>query len=191
MTDPQIIIDDVIRGKAFLADIVHNEILAKQAGIPKDPCEVDSKCLFFILKALDYKIEQDEFDTYTEKLYRRLILIIGKYIAPTISRFYYGVKDTSTNLTELEILASPYIESATGSNPIITFNPGSPKYNWMAEFSTEPIKTKWQDTVVIFNNGNIGTIEDTFGPSNIIGIFRFYDTEFLTQFQYPIQFKIN
>ena len=190
-TDPEVIIDDVIRGKSFLTNLIHNEILADQSGISNNNCDVDSECLLFILKALDYRIEQDLFDSTTEKLYRDLILIIGKYVAPILSRFYYGIKDTAADLTLEQILASTYISSAYGSNPIIPYTPGTvPKYPWMAELLIEPVKTKWQDTIVSFNNGDIGTNVDTFNYITV-GNYRVYDTNFATQFDYPIQFKTN
>lgn len=191
MTDPQVIQDDVIRGNSFLNNLIHNEILADQSGISKNNCDVDSECLLFILKALQFRLDQEKYDKKTEKLYRDLILIIGDYTQPSTIRFYYGTKDTDTLLTNSEILASSYIETSSGSNPVIPYaSVNTPKYYWMAELLTEPVKTKWQDTVVSFNNGNIGTSVDTFGPTVTVNSFRFYDTEFATQFDYPVQFKV-
>lgn len=191
MTDPQVIIDDVKRGNSFYTNLVHTEILADQAGVSNNNCDVDSQCLLFILKALEFNIDQDIFDETTEKIYRDLILIIGKYTAPTLSRFYYGIKDTSADLTVEQILASSYITAPYGSNPIIPYTPGTvPKYPWMAELSIEPTKAKWQDTVVTFNNGDIGSNQDTFSYTTI-GNFRLYDTNFATQFDYPVQFKVG
>lgn len=192
MTDPQVILDDIIRGKSFLTNLVHNEIFADQVGVSKGNCDVDANCLLYILKALEYRTEQDLYDKITEKLYRDLILIIGKYIAPILSLFYYGVKSTPDPITQSQILASSFVLGLSGSNPIIPFPfTETPQYPWMAEVSNQPLKTKWQDTVIEFNNGLIGTSDDLFGVPVTSGIFRLYDVEYATQFQYPIQFKVS
>ena len=192
MTDPVIITNSIPVGNGFLANLIHNEILQAQRGEDKTSCDVDSECLLYILKGLQYRVDEDLFDEVTEKLYRDLILIIGGYVAPATSRFYYGLKATSTPIDQTTILASSYISSVTGSNPIIPFDSSQPpKYGWMAEFIAEPIKTKWQDTVIVYNNGNIGNLGDLFKAPYTVTSFRVYETNYATQFQFPIQFKIS
>lgn len=191
MTDPQIIVDDTVRGRSFLTDLIHNEIYSNQIGISKNCCDIDSNCLLFIINAIQYRLDEELYDNTLEKLHRELILIIGNYTPVTLSRFYYGFKNTIDLLTESEILASNYIEFPYGTYPVIPYvYTSTPKYQWMAEYNNEPIKTKWQDTVVLFNNGNIGDISDLFGVPITVGIFKFYNTNYATQFQYPIQFKV-
>jgi len=190
--DPTVIINSIPIGNAFLTNLVHNEILQAHVGEGKNSCDVDSECLLFILKGLQYRVDEDLFDEVTEKLYKDLILIIGGYVAPVTSRFYYGLKNTATAIDQNTILASNYISAVTGSNPIIPFDSSQPpKYGWMAEFIAEPTKTKWQDTVIVYNNGNIGSSGDLFKAPYTVTSFRVYETNYATQFQFPIQFKTS
>lgn len=191
MTDPEVILEAIDTGYTYYTNIVHNEIFSAQIGVDKDKCEVDSACLLFILKALSFRTIEEIFDSITEKLYRCLMKILGKYTPPLNVRFYYGLKDTDDTLTLSEITNASFIEAPSGTDPIIPYPVGQgPKYAWMAEMSAEVAKTKWQDTVFLFNNGNIGVNPgDLFRAPYIVNIFRVYITDYPTEFVYPIQFK--
>lgn len=191
MTDPEIILEDIIRGFEFYSTSVSSEISIQEMGNNICPCDLDYQCLLYILKSLEWRLEQEKYDNTTELLYKKLILIIGTQSDITQVKFYYGIKDTSSTLTIEQILASSFITRNTGINPTITFPTNSlPKYYWFAELLTEPTKTKWQDTIVDLNFGNIGTSSDLFGAPVTVSTYRFYDTEYATQFSNPIQFKV-
>lgn len=107
-------------------------------------------------------------------------------------RVYYGFRaDNSQPLTEADILAADSIVIADDVSqytlPLET--PGVPGYIWFAERPEQPLKIKWQDTGVIYNNGFIGSTDDLFGPYQTIGAYRLTETLFQTQFDNPIQIK--
>lgn len=94
---------------------------------------------------------------------------------------YWGFKATNSTLSVPEIEASSYHDTFPIGGTVIadyTDNP-NPKFLWMAEHSTEPIKTKWYGSAG--NNGNIGNPTDLFGAPVIVGAYRFYITQYLTQ----------
>lgn len=190
MATPSEIAADLIRGKAYFSMLNANNIAELFKGCS---CNGDNKlsvCLARIVKSLQYRADQGIYDDITDTLYIQMILIIGEFSAAPLSKFYYTTKINSVPLTVEEILALPFIEAMSGTNPIIPFSAGvSPQFALMAENVTEPIKTKWQDTVVSLNNGNIGASTDTFGILPIVGNFRVYQTNYATQFPYPIEFK--
>jgi hypothetical protein len=43
----------------------------------------------------------------------------------------------------------------------------APKYLW---FAVPSQKTQWQDLAVSFNHGNVGSVDDLFGPPTIITV---------------------
>lgn len=111
----------------------------------------------------------------------------------TVLTAYWGFKADNSVLDETQIEASIYNTIFTsGSNITTNFNDGvgTPYFLWFAEPSTEPLKTKWQDTINGFNNGNIGTSDDLFDAPVISGSYRFYITVYQTEQPNPIQFKI-
>lgn len=111
--------------------------------------------------------------------------------APLIA--YWGWKPANTILTPAEITASPNSQTVTPPQNItcsFAGGYGTPLYLWMAEPVVCSAKTKWQDTVQAFNNGNIGTNQDLFDSPVISGGFRFYITVYLTEQINPIQFKV-
>ena len=63
-----------------------------------------------------------------------------------VSRYYWGWKSTSSILTEAQIVASTYTNTAIlGADLTADYSGGvgSPQYFWFAELSSEPLKTKW------------------------------------------------
>lgn len=191
MATPIQIAADLIRGKAYFSQLNSENIenLFKGCGCGDSELSV---CLARIVKALQYRVDQSIYDEITDGLYTKMMLIIGDFVAPVQKKFYYTMKATSTPLTESQILALPFILAASGSNPVIPFDPLSPpQYGFMAELSTEPLKTKWQDTLEPLNKGDIGTSDDLFGLPLIVNTLRAYQTEYPTNFSNPIQFKVN
>lgn len=111
-----------------------------------------------------------------------------------LATVYYGWKDDNTVLTESEILATittvGYTEGA--SSYIIPWQTETEiKFLWWAELLTEPLKTKWQDTVNTPNNGNIGTEDDLFGAAVTVDSLRFYQSVYATTAAYPLQIKTS
>jgi len=106
-------------------------------------------------------------------------------------RVYYGFKSDDTVLNESQILASSYIviNNNQSAYTLPFQNATGLGYVWFAEKLMEPIKTKWQDSIVPINNGFIGSTDDLFGPAITVGSLRFYDTEYATQFDNPIIIK--
>jgi len=105
-----------------------------------------------------------------------------------LQKIYYGIKFTDEPLTEAEIIASSFITIVVGSDYTLPINSSSSVgYVWIAENSTQPIKVKWQDTVVTTNNGDIGSPEDLF-EFYLEGDYRIYETPYATQFDYPVRF---
>lgn len=116
----------------------------------------------------------------------------GTTDAAPLATVYYGWKDDNTELTEEEILDTvttvSYTEGAADYTIPWQTNTGI-KFLWWAELLTEPLKTKWQDTVNTPNNGNIGTEDDLFGAAVEVGTLRFYQSVYATTASYPIQIK--
>lgn len=113
-------------------------------------------------------------------------------VAAAATIAYYGWREDNTTLTPSEIQGSENSVSFTSGATAVTADFSAalePRYLWYAEPSSEPLKTKWQDTVNLPNNGNIGTEEDLYGAPVISGSFRFYITTYQTTAPNPIQFK--
>jgi len=92
MALPQDIIDDMMRGKAFLSDRNVEHLAELRSGCVD--CKNDNVCLMRILRGLDYKAELDEFDYVTEKLHHDLIIIIGDYTVLTRPQVSAGIDKT-------------------------------------------------------------------------------------------------
>lgn len=109
-------------------------------------------------------------------------------IAPLTA--YWGFKDDNSVLSQSAIVASPLNGTFTdGATIIANYTSNAvPKYLWMAELSTQPIKTNWYGSVL--NNGSIGGPSDLFGTPVISGSYRFYITQYQTQnTDTPIEFR--
>lgn len=93
---------------------------------------------------------------------------------------YYGWKATKASLTSAEIQAGTAVAHATGADITADYRANTqPQFLWFAEKASEPVKTKWHGSDD--NNGNIGTDQDLFGSLVIVGEWRFYITEYMTQ----------
>lgn len=82
LPDIEIILEDINRGYDYYSNLIHINILYKQMGIDKCECEDNPMCLLFILKSLEWRLEQELEDIITEKLYKQLIMIIGSSQIP-------------------------------------------------------------------------------------------------------------
>lgn len=108
--------------------------------------------------------------------------------APTLA--YYGWKDTNAVLTAAQIQAGTSVSVSNDADITADYRANTaPKYLWMAEPVSLTAKTKWYGND--FNNGNIGTEDDLFGPTVIVeGAWRFYITMYQTQnTETTIQFR--
>lgn len=106
---------------------------------------------------------------------------------------YWGWKADNSVLSESNIITSPNFQTVSPpQNIICTFGGGSasPQYLWMAEPLACTTKTKWQDNVNPFNNGNIGNPPDAVNLPVISGGYRFYIWDFATQQTNPISFNV-
>lgn len=113
-------------------------------------------------------------------------------VLASLSKVYYGFRNTNVTPIESEILSSPFINIS--GNPVNYTLPldinTSANYIWFAEDITEPIKTKWVDINNPLNSGFIGSSTDLFGTPIIVGSKRVYMTQYKTQFSYPVQIKV-
>lgn len=116
-------------------------------------------------------------------------LTLGQPAAPVTVTAYYGWKAGSGALTLSQIQAGTAVGITAGADITADYRANTqPMYLWMAEPSSEPLKTKWYGSVD--NNGNIGTDQDLFGPPAVADGFRFYITEYPTQnAETTIQFR--
>lgn len=103
----------------------------------------------------------------------------------------YYLNQPTDDIPDLEtIMESPFVNFATGSDFTITFEGSvTPIYSVVAYPDTETTKTHWQDTVIPFNQGSIGSPEDLFGSVTIVGQFKVIITNYPTQFSNPIRFS--
>lgn len=150
------------------------------------------------LYAVNYELSKQDVDLnkykkFVKASYLSLLCIscIDSNILFTNSFIYYGISDNKTIPNMDLILKSFYINISKQelSYNIPFLNQNIPKYHWIMEPVSEPLKNKWQDTVVSINNGNIGTSLDLFGEAKNLNGYRFYITEYPTQFINPIQIK--
>jgi len=90
MTPKETIIEDLVRGSAFLANSMADNIQAARFGVclRECNCSCESTDLYLILEYLQFRIDEDLLDEYTEILYIKMILIIGKIVInypPTVN----------------------------------------------------------------------------------------------------------
>ena len=89
MTDPSIILEEIEKGFEYYGYLVSKEISISEAGNNSCGCE-SYDCLLFILKSLEWRLEQELYDDITESLYKKLVLSIMTIIVNTIGVVYYG-----------------------------------------------------------------------------------------------------
>ncbi len=98
--------------------------------------------------------------------------------APVPFDFYYGFAD-DVDISEAEILAGIKASAMEEDDLTADFTSNTePKYLWMAEPDTEPVKTGWFATEL--NKGGIGDT-NLFASPRIVGQFRLYITQYKTQ----------
>lgn len=150
------------------------------------------------LYAANYQISKEEPDLekYNEAVkaaYLSLLCVncLDKNIKFTNSFIYYGISNDKSIPELSKVLKSSYISI---DKEVLFYNipfsqETTPIYYWVMEPLSEPLKNKWEDTLLSFNNGNIGTSLDLFGKPKSLNGYRFYITEYPTQFNNPIQFE--
>lgn len=89
MAFPQNVTDDINRGKAYLSDrnVEHISDLKKGCS----DCKSNGTCVKRLLRALDFKVELDEYDDIAIGLHTNLILIIGDYVSTIAPKVNAGV----------------------------------------------------------------------------------------------------
>jgi len=89
MAFPQQFLDDLERGKAFLSDRNVERIADLRRGC--SDCKNDNHCISWILRALDYKVELDQYDDIAKDLHDQLVVIIGDYVITIKPQVYAGI----------------------------------------------------------------------------------------------------
>lgn len=106
------------------------------------------------------------------------------------ARTYYLNQSTSSIPDESTILSSSFVDFQAGNPFVVPFVEAiTPMYSVVAYPDTETTKTHWQDTIVPFNQGGIGSPSDLFGAETIVGQFKVIITNYQTQFNNPIRFS--
>lgn len=77
MTDQEIILEYIEKGFKLYGDLVSKEISIKQIGNDICHCEINYSCLLYILKSLEWRLEEELYDDITELLYRKLALLLN------------------------------------------------------------------------------------------------------------------
>ena len=195
MTDPSIILEEIEKGFEYYGYLVSKEISISEAGNNSCGCE-SYDCLLFILKSLEWRLEQELYDDITESLYKKLVLSIMTIIVNTIGVVYYGLTSSGTIPSLKDILKSASINITKNIN-LYTIpyqaNNGY-KYLWFAEPATEPIKTIYLEVADPDNSGNIGSITDFINKPTLISgsiNYHLYMSNYPTIISGPYTFKVN
>lgn len=127
----------------------------------------------------------------TQKLYVCIEKLVGGEEPEPLPEtdIYYGSSSSQSIPTEEEIEDAEFVSVALNSDYTLPLQNLSAGYTFIAEKATQTIKTKWADTVNIFNKGQIGTSSDLFGVPTIVGTYRVYMTEYITEFDNPIKIE--
>ena len=86
---PQDVLDDIERGKAFLSDRNVERIADLRRGC--SDCKNDNHCVSWLIRALDYKVELDQYDDIAKDLHDQLVVIIGDYVITIKPQVYAGI----------------------------------------------------------------------------------------------------
>ena len=109
-------------------------------------------------------------------------------VDPT-SPIYYGGRDTNALPTVQQIEAGTMQRIRQGGEALPNYSTlTAPKFLWMAEPVSEPVKTVWYEAQ---NNqgaigGTAGSTENLFAAPVVIGSYRFYQTEYPTEVVNPV-----
>lgn len=110
-------------------------------------------------------------------------------VAAQIDYVFSGIKADITPLSEASIQIGTQTPITANTNYNINFGSfGSPQFAWFAELATEPIKTVWTDTTNPLNTGGIGGGGNLFGTPVLVGVYRFYITNYATIISNPFIF---
>src|SRR6478736_2768724 len=85
MTPKATMVANLVKGNAFFANLIAEEIDAIKFGSCSNPksCEETTNCLYFITDYLKFRLDEDLLDEVTEALYIEMMLIIGNYNVQT------------------------------------------------------------------------------------------------------------
>lgn len=146
MAFPIEVLNDIARGKAYYSDLNAQYIQKLEDGCSECTCTVkDYTCLKQILRALDFKVELDEYDDIAKKLIEDMLLIIGNYtikIPPTVD----AGPDQTVPITETAIFPAVITQ---GSAPITNIQ-------WSIVSGTGTLINANTDTVSV-TGGTVGT----------------------------------
>lgn len=196
MTDPSIILEEVEKGFEYYSYLVSKEISILEIG-NDSLCKCESyTCLLYILKSLQWRLEEQLYDAITESLYRKLVLSIMSIIVNNTGVVYYGFTNSKTIPNLKEILKSNSINITSQSSLYTVPYEATTnyKYIWFAEPSTELRKNVYISVVDPDNTGNIGTITDFINkPVLVSGAINYnvYLSNYPTIVSGPFTFKIN
>lgn len=192
---PTTVLNDISNAKRYFLDLLDQQRKDMETG-----SEIKTKALsgelINVIDDLSFRIEAGYRDEATQRLYDRMMTIIGSYGIEPIPEpegdrtIYFGVKSTNVLPTGPDVLAGDSVQITSGEDytlPLQTLGAG---YIWFAELQSEPIKTAFEDTVTPSNNGPIGSGTGVFGrPLATVESLRVGMTRYETLFVNPITFK--
>lgn len=154
-------------------------------------------CANSAILAAQYAVSFNDFARFRDaviKAYeclKRFASKIVQAVIPPPSEIVAYYWNSSTNAVPdlATILTYSHVNVTHNQGIVIPFaNTGVNVYSGIAYPVLEPVKTKWEDTVVPTNFGNIGTGSDLFGMYTVVGTYRVIITNYKTQFDNPILF---
>lgn len=166
MAIPTYVLEAIADGKEYLSNM--NEDL-REDFLRGCACKPENqKILERVIVALDGKVELDEFDDSAEANLNILYSIVGSGSIPVDKVGYYGSKTIGQVLTYSQIVASSQFTFTSGGSMVVPFNNNQFLDNWFAYPDTEPEKNYYNDVIVPFKEGNMGTDQDLYGASQIV-----------------------
>lgn len=116
-------------------------------------------------------------------------LTVETFAPSPAANIYYGVQNTNSDPDSF----ANFITGDPGADILISYGAQTqPKFYWMANVDTVPIKTKWLDANNLLNQGTIGASDDLFEVRTIVinSInYTLYMTRYATGFNNPAQIK--
>lgn len=192
---PSTVLNDISNAKRYFLDLLDQQRKDMETG-SEIKTQALSGELINVIDDLEFRISAGYRDDATQRLYDRMMTIIGSYgIEPTPEpvgdrRIYFGVKQSNVLPTGPEILDGGFIDIISGEDYTLPLQTLAPGYVWFAELISEPIKTAFEDTLTPSNNGPIGSGTGVFGrPLATVESFRVGMTRYETLFTNPITFK--
>lgn len=178
MPTPQEISILLVSGWKWYSYLVSNDIQKL-----KDGCgccgDKNTSCLLYMLNGLEWRYEQDIYDTVTEELYDKIDIIVGEMTTDTIT-VQFGYFDTAPVPADgIIYMFSKSVVEGAGIYSLDFTSDSDTKYLSVMEPVSEPVKTDWKNT-----SFNYGTIPDQVWLDTVeLAGFRYYVTRRIVSIQ--------